>query len=487
MHWARARPSHDPARLPAARAPLRPRAAHRSRARSALDLEPRGRPPVARARSGDLGVDAQSVDHPAERVARAPRGRRARPGVSARPRRHPQGAPPLSRGGRARRRARDARHRLLQHGVRPRRGAPALRGRAGDPGGRSPQVGERSRRSDGGRRPALSRGLLPPGGRRRRAAARALPVQRSHGAAHPTGPRLRGRMVDGLRRAPRPHRLAAGLARDGGARRALPPRQQRPGQRARRSRHHREALRRRRGDAPQAGDGPRHRRLAARRGPRPPRRRLPHERGAHGVRGPRAGARRHARGRPPLPRRPVGDPRGQRLHLAHAGHRGLRRLPRRAGRQVLPRRARHARRARHRPRRAPRPGAAAGGARRRAVPPGVPRHARRAPRERGEPAARRDQPRAVHAALPPLARGRDPDWPRDERRARPVLGFTGGRRVLDQDLRARPLADRRRSARGSRGARPGSDHLGAAGARARAAARIRRPSPRRGASSTPTS
>ena len=152
--------------------------------------------------------------------------------------------------------------------------------------------------------------------------------------------RLRGRdgeMAARLRRAARPHALAARLAarRSGASRSTCSTatiRATRPPIRGITA----QALRRRAGDAPAAGDGPRRRRLAPARGARPRARRLPPERGPRGLR--RAGARAllHARAAASVREALVGDARRQHLHHAHPGGRGLRSIRSGAGR-ALPR------------------------------------------------------------------------------------------------------------------------------------------------------
>ncbi len=58
---------------------------------------------------------------------------------------------------------------------------------------------------------------------------------------------------------------------------------------------------------------------------------------------------------------------------------------------------------------------------------GLPRDTRERRRQRRQPPARRSQPPPVPAALPALAAGRGPRGPRDQRRARPLLGLARSR------------------------------------------------------------
>ncbi len=157
--------------------------------------------------------------------------------------------------------------RLLQHGVRPGRGPRPVCRRARRAGRRLPQGGKRPGHPAGGRRPVVPGGLFPPDPGRRRPPAGDLLLQRFHQHAHPPHDGPQRRVAADPHRISWAHRAPARLGGAGGARHPVPARQQRPAQQPRRPGNHRQALRRRPGDAPGPGDRTGHRRLAPDRGP----------------------------------------------------------------------------------------------------------------------------------------------------------------------------------------------------------------------------
>ena len=127
---------------------------------------------------------------------------------------------------------------LLQHGVHVERSPADLLGRAWQRGGRPAQGRQRSRSAGGRRGAPVPAGILPPGDRQGRGPAGALSLQRSGTAAH-HGRAPPERRVAAAGDCPaRLLGLVACLAGSGRPGEALPPGQQRRGQRAVAPRHH---------------------------------------------------------------------------------------------------------------------------------------------------------------------------------------------------------------------------------------------------------
>ena len=442
----------------------RRRAARGAGARSALDLEPFRRRAVGAPRSGALGAHAQPVGRAADRGAHAPAGSAARAHVPPAARIAGRGTPdlphlprlvPAASPGRAARL-----RRLLQHGVRAQRGAPHLLGRARERRRRPAEGRARPRRAGGGDRAALSAGLLPAGHRARRLAARALSAELALVPAGHAGARSRRRVAAPGGGRPGPQGLPARVAGAGRPHDALPARRQRSRQQSRRPRDHQRAVRRWAGTASDAGDHPRDRRLVPAAAARSAARRVPPQRGARGVRGARAGARLHGGYRPAVRRRARRDTRGEPVHDAHAGGRGIRPVRRRGDRahagRVRAQGARHLRRSAA----GARPRAAVGSLR--ALQHGVPRHPRQPGRQRRQPAARVGEPLPLPVALPALADHRGADRPCHQRRPRPHLGLGGRRRAVDARVRKGSLDRHTGGARGAGAHRGGRRAVGAA-------------------------
>ncbi len=357
------------------------------------------------ARRRPVGAHAQPVAGPADRRPDPAGGSAARPRLPHAARNARRGAPRRPHDTRVvpARAAPGAAHvrGVLQHGVRPERGAPDLLRRPRQRRRRPAEGGARSRRAGDRGRAALPGRLLPPGHRARRLAARALPAESADVPAHHAGARGRRRMAAARGRHARAPHLAPCL--EGGRRPddALPPRLERPGEHARRPRHHERAVRRRPPAAADPGDRARHRRLAPAATARPAAGGLPPERGPRGVRRPRARPRLHGVQRAAVRRGARRHARRQRVHHAHAGGGGIRPLRARPGgtgtRRLRPQGARHPDRA------APRARSRAPRGLLRAVQHGAARHPGQHGGQRRQPPARTRQPGDLPVTLPALA------------------------------------------------------------------------------------
>ena len=273
---------------PTARVARRARRARRAGRGHAVDLESRGRRPVAHGGRGDLAADREPVGSPAGSAPGAPRGAGERPGVHGRTPARRGRAAGLSRGARLVRprvpEFADPARRVFQHGVWARGGAAAVRRGARGARGRPPQDGQRPRPARGRGGPPVPAGVLPsaPGPERR--AAGGVSVQRPRQPADPAGRRTVRRAAAHSARPARAHAGGQGLAGAGRPRAPVPARHERPAEQPDRPGHLGGAVRGRTRDAARAGDRARHRRLARAGGARGAGGRLPPQRGARGLR-----------------------------------------------------------------------------------------------------------------------------------------------------------------------------------------------------------